>query len=220
MNTHVTTSGAGDGIDLSIGEKKALLEEVHQEFVRAVHEADGTKSGRSGMSVDNVQALDDIDFWINNMLPGSPDWDRTRDYLAFLSSALDSGEIVLSREDVPALDTAIVSLPYEFLEQVKPYVPTGEFLDVARLWSHAHSLKTSDGLLLSDSSMRIRMRRLFDFDSAHSLVAATKNKKTDTEDSENMSAGHLPLEMRVHLSGFFEEVTDEELYQEGIRTRR
>lgn len=158
----------------------------------------------------NIDASNNLDFWMNYMVLNASHfhWEVMTGYLNMLRNALRDEIIVLGETDAPLLGFAVTEVPYDLGHIIAHFVCSGEFFDAVELWKNACIGKTKDGKIQNPLSARVRAKRLYAFETQHRELASTEG------DDENL-VPRLPLEIRAHLSGFYDAVSIDDLEAES-----
>lgn len=193
---------------ISIKEHLAFLEGAFEDFSSAIHATDRDGNWKGTRESKNREAVESIDFHIHYMLPGEPLWESVDDYYSMLRSRLRSGSLVIGDDDVMAFRFAVVSVPPDLSHIVEHFIETDEFADFVNMWAVAAQERTPAGKLAEPLGVRARVQRLYDFDISHGYP--------DTQEQGGETPLRLPLDVRAHFSGFYDDVSDDELKAESV----
>lgn len=189
-------------------EHLAFLEGAFEDFSSAIYATDRDGNWKGTRESKNREAVESIDYHLHYMLPVKPLWESVNDYYSMLRSRLRSGSLVIGDDDAMAFCFAVVSVPPDMSHIVEHFIDTDEFADFVDMWAVAAQEITPAGKLFEPLGVRVRVQRLYDFDLSHGYP--------DTQEQGEETPLQLPLDVRAHFSGFYDDVSDDEIIAESV----
>lgn len=176
----------------------ARLNTTFSQHIRA------TGHKENSATILRFKALSDLERHLGSMMTlPQESWEQRKRLLLVVEDGLVNKDIVLSRSTVRTLGFAISSEVHDIADIVEHYVKNGEFIelftaliaeeDVIRAAHTAH-------LKVIRTWVPVKLCQLYDLDMRMKEEAA-KDRKDEGDDDKTME---LPLEMRLHLSGFYD----------------
>lgn len=204
--------------ELDAAEKRAdALEREHWGFVHEVLR-DITTAFERAAGTDQQSALKEmrgeIEDSLLSMIRRPSLWNENLRFITTMRSLVSGDEKTLKDfDDCWSFYVAFSMKLNQMFDVVEYYAESGELLEVLRTMKEGtepgNNSVSFQGFMVqtvpSDmvSRQQHRLNRLYEFDRSN---AAAKDQKTGDDDNTM----ELPLEMRLHLSGFYEKVTQEE----------
>lgn len=187
-----------------------FMHKVFGDIKTAFERADNrAASERDDRAIDDVkkQMLDVIeDELFGTMLRRPLLWEKNLRFVRAMRSVATEEGALESMDDVVAFYSAFSSELFQVPDAVEYYENSGELLEVLQALEENDYVTESTPLMLGFSihSTQHRLHRLYDYDM--SRRTEVRGQKED----EN-SGSLIPLEIRMSFSGFYEEVTEEDI---------
>lgn len=189
-----------------------LLKDMSAEFSRELHAAhrNADPSRSQGMGKAVSQTIDKKDMWLTEIMSKHPErWHGSLRVADALLTGIQDGSFPLGDHDEVMLLRSIALSHLDFIPfVVEHYIDTGELaalFDEIELHTPIETLLTgaayfadsSDGL---KAGVRVKMLRIYSLDSAQ-----------DREHADSAQHHRLPLDVRMHLCGIYDEVGEDEV---------